>query len=383
VLRRLALAVLVLAVLVVPSAASGKTADVQIGWSVIPIDATHLWVRIANTDDTNHVRLLSMYGTSFDIIGIEKIRTMSAAAPSCSVSKATTTADYLFCNGDLPPGASLIFVLDTQGTSTGGAFQIAASDSSDPSTLQYSADQADTDPLLPATATLVSHGASSTVTVTAGANAYQEVEILPYGMTITKVASISPAANAQCDPEGPGLDCLITLAANATGTITFATSGVSGTPTADVILSGDDGVADVLVTQQQGAPLKYDLVAGAHPSVVTVKRGQRVPTRPIRFTVTNAASAGGPSPAAVVSVKSSGVSAKRLFGTTLACSPARRSIAALEPGVSAAACTLTFAKSKVVARKAGRLSLVFAVACASAAETSCANNVARATIVVK
>ena len=132
-----------------------------------------------------------------------------------------------------------------------------------------------------------------------------------------------------------------------------------------------------------GKPLTYDLVAGARPAVVTYKRGQRASPRPIRFTVTNSATAAVASPPVRVTVKASEVSAKKLFGASLACRPSARTTVALPPGKSTTACTLTFSRPNVVARKAGKLNLVFSVACARSAEKSCANNVARATIVVK
>ena len=74
--------------------------------------------------------------------------------------------------------------------------------------------------------------------------------------------------------------------------------------------------------------------------------------------------AGDASPPVRVTVKASEVSAKKLFGASLACRPSARTTVALPPGKSTTACTLTFSRPNVVARKAGKLNLVFSVACA-------------------
>ena len=158
-MRRFTLAVLVVGVLVVPGAAHGRTSDVEIGWVATPVSASQTWFRVVNTDQTNHLRLLSLHGISFDITGIKAVRAMGAlAGPSCVLTTATTRFHYLDCSGDLPPNSSLILVVDTSGS--GADFEIAASDSTDPSTLEYSGDAVDTTPLLPATGTFTSRGRS-------------------------------------------------------------------------------------------------------------------------------------------------------------------------------------------------------------------------------
>jgi hypothetical protein len=149
-----------------------------------------------------------------------------------------------------------------------------------------------------------------------------------------------------------------------------------------VVLTGDDGVGDAYVTQTQGAPPTYDLLAKAQPSLVTYKRGQKLAAHPIRFTVTNAAAATITSPPVAVTETVSGDSALKLFGAKVSCQPGSRRTPSLKPGQSAIACTIAFTPPRPVARKAGRLTITLALACAST-ETACTNNRARATLIVK
>jgi hypothetical protein len=322
--------------------------------------------------------LASVHGITFNITSVVSVRASGAQTPSCTVSTASATFQYLYCNGELPPDSTLLVVVGTSGS--GGDFEIAASDSVDPSTLEYAPDT-DLGPLLPVTAGFKKTPTTQQVTFTSGGHAYDEIEVLPYGFAITKVDSITPAGS-ECDLAGAGLDCTVALPANATGTITFETSGApSGTPTADVIMSGDDGFGDAFVTQTQGAAAAYDLQAKALPSVVTYNRGQKLGAHPIRFTVTNAGSATIASSPVTVTQTISGNSTK-LFGAKVSCQPKVRTTPALSPGKSATACTLALAPSRPVARRAGKLIVTLAVAC-TAPETSCSNNRARATIVVK
>jgi hypothetical protein len=377
-LRRSALAFLVLVVLALPAGANGKKTDVAFGWAVADLPGGQKWIRFTNTDDEIPVRLASVHGISFDITSVVSVRASGAQTPSCTVSTAPTTFQYLYCNGELPPDSTLLVVVGTTGS--GDDFEIAASDAVDPSTLQYAPDT-DIGPLLPVTASLTKTPTAEQVTFTSGPHAYDEIEILPHGFTITKVNSIAPAGS-ECDMEGPGLDCTVALPANATGTVTFVTSdATSGTPTADVILSGEDGSGNAFVTQTQGPAATYDLLTKARPSVVTYKRGQKLAAHPIRFTVTNAGDATIPSSPATVTQTISG-NATKLFRARLSCQPKIRTMPSLGPGKSANACTLALAPTRPIARKAGKLNLTVAVAC-TAPETSCANNRARATIVVK
>jgi hypothetical protein len=376
--RRGLVVVLFLFVLALPGGASGRKADVQFGWALAPLSGTQKWIRITNTDAANSIRLASVHGVNFNITSVIGVRASGAQTPSCTVSTAPTTFDYLYCNGELPPDSSLILVVDTNGT--GGDFEIAASDSVDPSSLDYVPDT-QLGALLPVTASLTKTPTTEQVSFTSGGNVFDEVEVLPHGFTVTKVDSITPAGST-CDPEGPGLDCTVDLPANTTGTITFEATAQTDTPTADVILSGDDGFGDALVTQKQGAAATYDLVAKARPSVVTYKRGKRAAAHPVRFTVSNAGSAVIASSPVNVTETLSGTSATKLFHARLACQPKLKTMPSLRPGKSATACALAFTPNSPVARTPGRLNVTLAVACTSP-ETSCANNRARATIVVK
>jgi hypothetical protein len=376
-LRRSALAVLFVAVLALPGGANGQKTDVAFGWAVASQPGSQKWIRITNTDDETPIRLASVHGITFDITSVVSVRASGAQTPTCTVSTAPATFRYLYCNGDLPPDSTLLVVVGTSGS--GADFEIAASDSVDPSTLEYAPDT-DLGPLLPVTAGLTKTPTTQQVTFTSGGHAYDQIEVLPYGFAITKVDSITPAGS-ECDLAGSGLDCSVALPANATGTITFETSGSSGTPTADVILSGDDGFGDAFVTQTQGPAAAYDLLTKARPSVVTYKRGQKLGARPIRFTVTNAGSATIASSPATVTQTVSG-NATKLFRARVSCQPKIPTTPALAPGKSATACTLALTPTRPIARKAGKLNVTVAVAC-TAPETSCANNRARATIIVK
>ena len=377
--RRSALVILVLAVFALPGGASGRTTDVAFGWVVAPLSGTQKWIRIANTDDDNSILLASVHGISFNITSIASVRASGAPTPNCTISTAATTFDYLYCSGELPPDSSLILVVNTNGS--GGDFEIAANDAYDPALLDYAPDT-QIAPLLPLTARLTKTPTTEQVSFTSGGNAFDEVELLPHGLTVTKVDSITPAGST-CDLQGPGLDCLVDLAANASGTITFETAaGSSSTPTADVVLTGDDGVGDANVTQTQGAAPTYDLLTKAQPSAVTYKRGQKLAAHPIRFTVTNAATATLASPPVAVTETVSGNSPLKLLGAKLSCQPNDRRTPSLKPGESATACTIAFTPTRPVARKAGRITVTLAAACTSP-ETACTNNRARSTIVVK
>jgi hypothetical protein len=378
--RRSALGILFLAVFAVPGGASGRTTDVAFGWVVAPVaGTTQKWIRIENTDDNNSILLASVHGLTFNITSIVSVRASGGPTPNCTISTAATTFDYLYCSGNLPPDSSLILVVNTNGS--GGDFEVAANDAYDPAALDYAPDT-EIAPLLPATASLTKTPTTESVSFTSGGNAFDEVELLPYGLTVTKVDSITPAGST-CDLQGPGLDCNVDLAANATGTITFETApGSSATPTADVVLTGDDGVGDAFVTQTQGAAPTYDLLTKAQPSVVTYKRGQKLAAHPIRFTVTNAAAATIASPPVALTETTSGTSALKLLGAKLSCQPNSPRTPALKPGQSAIACTIAFTPTRPVARNAGRLTVTLAAACASP-EKACTNNRARATIIVK
>src|SRR5262249_28453604 len=158
-----------------------------------------------------------------------------------------------------------------------------------------------------------------------------------------------------------GLDCTVDLPANATGTVTFETSDrSSGTPTADVILTGDDGFGDAFVTETQGPAAAYDLLTKAQPGVVTYKRGQKLAVHPIRFPVTNAGSATIASSPARVTATLSGTPAAKLFRATMSCQPKIQTTPSLKPGKSAIACALTLTPSRPVARTPGRLNVTLA-----------------------
>jgi hypothetical protein len=380
--RRSLLGAALLVVLMLPAAAlahtdgTARSAEVEIGWQIASITATSKWIRVTNTDDANRIRTLAVHGFGFNITAITAMRVTGGPAPSCSVSTAPTTFDYLFCSGDLPPDSTLLLNVTTNGT--GNDYEIAATDSFDPNSLLYVPDTLIGE-LLPATATFQSLGTTNLaqVTVTAGANAFDEVEVLPYGTSITKVTAAP--AGAECDVVGNGMDCGIDLAAHASATITVETEGKTGTPSADVILSGDDGVADAYVQQTVGATPKYDLAVSAAPGTVAYKRGQKLGARKIHFTVANAASAGIASNASTVTLKTTG-SAAKVLGATVACSA--RSVAPLAPGKSETACAVTFKPGTARALRPGTLTLTVSVAC-SANETSCKNNSARVSIVVK
>src|SRR5215471_12912932 len=109
--RRRVLVLLSLLVLALPGGASGHKTDVDFGWALAPLSGTQKWIRITNTDDTNSIRLASVHGISFNITSVVSVRASGAPTPSCTVSTAATTFDYLYCSGDLPPDASLIVVV--------------------------------------------------------------------------------------------------------------------------------------------------------------------------------------------------------------------------------------------------------------------------------
>src|SRR5262249_60968397 len=106
--RRSALAILFLAVLAVPGGANGRATDVAFGWVVAPVPGTtQKWIRIENTDDDNSILLASVHGIGFNITSVVSVRASGAQTPSCTVSTAATTFDYLDCSGDLTPDSSL------------------------------------------------------------------------------------------------------------------------------------------------------------------------------------------------------------------------------------------------------------------------------------
>lgn len=336
-----------------------RTADVSIAWEVASINATSKWIRVTNTDSKAHVRLLGIHPLNFDITAITAVRASGAQLPGCTLSTAPTTYHYVFCTGDLPPDSTLLLHVTTSGT--GGDYEIAASDAFDPSTLAYAPDT-EIGTLLPATAKFESRGTTNRATVTfnTGANAFDEIEILPYQTAITKV--ISATNGIACDMVGNGLDCTAALAAGTTASITFDTAQTSGTPSADVVLSGADGVADVFVQRTVGAAPKYDL-AVTGPASAKYKRGLK-----LKFTVSNGGEAA--SSATSVSAKAKGLG-------TVSCAP--KTVGALEPGKSAS-CTVTLKPAK--APKPGKIALVVSVRC-SGAETSCRNNSTRVTLSVR
>ena len=287
-LRRCALVFLFLVVLALPAGANGRTTEVAFGWAVAYLPGGQEWIRFTNTDDATPIRLASVHGLSFNITSVVSVRASGAQTPSCTVSTAPTSFDYLYCNGELPP---------IRRCSSSSARAAAATTSRSPRPTRSTRARSNTRPTPISVRSFLSRpGLTKTptteqVSFTSGGHAYDEIEILPHGFTITKVNSIAPAGS-ECDLEGPGLDCTVALPANATGTVTFETSGAtSGTPTADVIMSGEDGSGNAFVTQTQGPAATYDLLTKARPSVVTYKRGQKLATHPIRFTVTNAGNA--------------------------------------------------------------------------------------------
>ena len=134
-LRRSALAVLFVAVLALPGGANGQKTDVAFGWAVASQPGSQKWIRITNTDDETPIRLASVHGITFDITSVVSVRASGAQTPTCTVSTAPATFRYLYCNGDLPPDSTLLVVVGTSGS--GADFEIAASDSVDPSTLEF------------------------------------------------------------------------------------------------------------------------------------------------------------------------------------------------------------------------------------------------------
>src|SRR5438128_910903 len=368
-----------LALLLVTVGAGGRTKTVEFGWTMTRLTDTQKWLRVTNTDPQNSIKLLAVRGVDFRITALKAVRASGAATPSCSVSTEATTFGVLFCNGDLPPDSSLILIFDVTGS--GGNFQIAGSDTSDPSTLEYGPDT-EAPAFLPTDATFTTAGtATSRVTFTSKGNAFGEVEVLPIGYQITKVLSLMPAGGS-CDPEGAGIDCVVDLPVNGTGEVTFETSGAPAQPTAEVLLTGDDGVGDQYVTQTEGAPAKYDLAASAHPASLHFGIGQRLRSIPLSFSVENSKTAERSSMAASATVKLSGSSPRALFGSDVSCGAAKLTAPPLAPGKTKKLCTLTLKPPSAKAKRAGRIDVVFTVACTQSLELSCANNRARASIVV-
>jgi hypothetical protein len=363
--RRLGVVGLLL-VLVLTVGAGGRRTDVQFGWVVAPVSDTEKWVRIENVDPSRSLKIMEFTGDDFTVTAIKSARASGASTPSCSVS-----TGLVRCDGDLPPQSSLFLNVVVAGS--GGNFEIGASD--DPSNLVL-APGVQGPPLLPIVARLVTAGATTKrITFTSRGNAFDELEILPYGFTVDKVASIT--AKGSCDPEGPGVDCSITLPPQSGGVVTFGTSG-AGTD-AEVILSGDDGVGAATVTQTAGM---YDLVASARPTTIRYRRGQSLRRIPITFLVLNASAADVPSGRVSATVEVAG-SSQALLGAALSCPVHNPVAASLAPGVFKKVCSLSITPSPTIVRKAGKLSVLFRVACAANLETSCANNRARATIVVE
>ena len=375
-LRRCALAFLFLVVLAVPAGANGRTTDVAFGWAVADLPGGQKWIRVTNTDDETPIRLVSVHGISFNITSVVSVRASGAQTPSCAVSTAPATFQYLYCNGELPP---------IPHCSSSSAPRAAATTSKSPrptrSTRARSiAPDTDIGPLLPVTASLTKTPTTEQVSFTSGGHAYDEIEILPHGFTITKVNSIAPAGS-ECDLEGPGLDCTVALPANATGTVTFETSGAtSGTPTADVIMSGEDGSGNAFVTQTQGpGNIRPPHQGAAERRHLQARTETRHPSDSVHRDERRQRDNHG-SPATVTQTIAG--NATKLLRARLSCQPKIRTAPSLAPGKSAAACTLALAPTRPIARQAGRLSVTVAVAC-TAPETSCANNRARATIVIK
>jgi hypothetical protein len=368
------------AAFVLAGGAGAGTRSVEYSWTLTPLAGNTKWVRVANTDETNSIRLLSLRGEDFIIRSITAVRASGGTAPSCRVSTEATTFGVAYCDVDLPPDANLILEVATTGT--GGYYDIAASDSTDPSTLVETQD-AQTAPFLPTDASLTTAGTSTRrVTFTSKGNSYDQLELLPFGFTITKVLSITPAGSS-CTQDGPGIACDTDLPANGSGTVTFETTGEASSPAAEILLSGEDGVGDQFVKQTEGAPAKYDLVASAQPPILSYRVGQKVSALPINFTVSNAATAALPSSATVATVKISGTSARAVFGSGISCGGGKLTVQALAPGKSKKVCSLRLTTTKRLARAPGRIVIDFAVACAAKAETNCANNRRRAVIVVK
>jgi len=379
--RRLTVPGLLAALLLTMGAveAGGRTKDVQFGWTMTRLTDTQKWLRVTNTDDQNSIRLLAVRGDDFRITALKSVRASGAATPNCAVSTESTTFGVLFCNGNLPPDSSLFLVFDVTGS--GGNFEIAGSDSSDPSTLEYGPDS-EGPAFLPTDGTFTTAGAAtSRVTFTSKGNAFSEVEVLPFGFEITKVLSVTPAGGS-CDPEGAGIDCSVDLPANGSGEVTFETSGAPPQPTAEVMLTGDDGISDQYLTQTEGAPAKYDLAASTRPANLRYRVGQKIRSIPLSFSVENAKTAERSSTAAAATVKLSGSSPRALFGSTVSCGAAKLTAPPLAPGKTKKLCSLTLRPPSATAKKPGRIDVVFTVACATSLESSCANNRARASIVV-
>lgn len=368
-----------LAVLLFTVGAGGRTADVEFGWAMTRLSDTQKWLRVTNTDQNNPIRLLAVRGDDFRFTKVEAVRASGAGTPSCSVSADANTFGILFCNGNLPPDSTLILIVDVTGS--GGNFEIAGSDSADPSTLDYGPD-VEVGAFLPMDAAFTTAGATTRrVVFTSKGNAFSEVEVLPFGFKIGKVLSVMPAGGT-CDPEGAGIDCSVDLPANATGEVTFETSGETGQPTAEVLLTGDDGVGDKYVTQTAGAPAKYDLAASARPASVRYRVGQTIRSLPISLSVSNAKTAERASVAVGATVRFSGASGRSLLGSTISCGARKLTVPSLANGKTAKLCSLTLTPSKPLARQPGRIDVVLTVACSRSLETTCANNRAHASIVV-
>ena len=100
------------------------------------------------------------------------------------------------------------------------------------------------------------------------------------------------------------------------------------------------------------------------------------------FVVLNAKTADVPSGRVSATVKVA-ASARALLGATPSCSVQNPVAMSLAPGEAKKVCSLSITPSPAIVRKSGRITVVFSVACAENLETTCANNRARATIVVE
>lgn len=366
-----------LLVLIVAVGAGDSRTAVQYGSAVVPVSNTEKWVRVDNVDASDSLRTVEFKGDDFVVTGIKSVRASGASTPTCSVSTLPADSGLVRCDGELPPQSSLFLNVTVAGG--GGNFQIAASD--DPNDLEL-APGAQGPPFLPIDAKLVTLGPrTKQVTLTGGGAAFDELEILPFGFTIEKVSSVASGhGSGSCEAEGRGIDCSFDLPPRSTGVVTFETSGPGGT--AEVLLSGAEGVGDQYVTQVAGSPAKYDLIASARPATIRYRRGRTIRGIPISFAVLNAKDAVVPSGYAFATAKVVGASPRAVLGAKVSC-PIHNPVAlSLAPGASKTACSLSLTPSPTTLLKPGRVDIVLSVACARNLEVRCANNRALATIVV-
>jgi hypothetical protein len=232
-----------------------ERSSLSAGMNFKRLSATEGWGRVWAVGGT--IYGFRIRGVDFDVTDVKSARASGGAAPACTVSGSPAILD---CRGTFPDGSSIFVDFGISGT--GNSFQEENFFNASPGVPQFFITNTLGPAFLPVDATLVA-GSGTTKTVTVkGQNAFDDIEVMPYGFKIGSVTKTTPSG--KCDPEGPGIDCSINLPAGQTATITFDTAPAARTlrasdqNSADVLAHGHDGTADKFVVEQKNTA-KYDL----------------------------------------------------------------------------------------------------------------------------